>query len=574
MAMLEKTINSILTFDKNNYETIIKKIEESRCYDGYINRRKKFKDINKRYDRYLSNKQLIYIKYIIDESKRTEKYVKNADGSEIDYDNLDKLYKKYYQNKKNSGIDDYVYFDKANRDITIKIDVNIEKENFLSIETGIEETLIKLKEYDLSVLSETYLSTLGEIDIGYLENDFLDRNYITFTLPSFLGKRNGDYVDNLVILSIYDCGLINLKVILLENKDNFFEDEDDRLMDGSFDFVEVIKPKIKYKSEDFFEKINLAKGSRINDVIDYYIKTLDMVLGNSIIHRERKYEQVEFSFLDYSEKIDYKILNLMLSNGTYEYISGINDDDLQHRMFKSKIMDRKNFKAYSNEISLIQYYPGIMFDAKIREQTKEKDVSIYRKSVLLNSSISNSRIYEIATIKKYYYCNEYEKLKQNRETIVLNDLKNVEKQIKEFEFRYDTHNIFLDKTTFVEVYEKIYENIVVPDYKKLLYKEIKILLDQKKNDSEESKKTYKTKREGTKDFINIISGIFTILVGLRFIPGMLENISKGIKVEFIQYKNIAIFIDEHNFKITLCLILIIIIIIVISFKKAKKIIKK
>lgn len=506
---------------------IIDSIIESRLYIEYIDRKEKGRYENPRYIRYLNYRYLAYLKYIIPEEVR-EDILDNLEDELKTNIKVEEVYNKYLKEK--SNIDDYNFIEDEIRHA--KIYIHIDEENgILTVddsELHNEHKLgtIRTKDQAFFNMGKDYIDYLIEKDISHLNNKFLESNNTTILLPTFITKVNDKYLENIICLNIYDCGILNIKLLLAdERENNLLRDEFISLGQETYSRVEILKPKLKYTADDFFDK-NIFYDINIFDIVDKYADILNNILGWANFKVDNTSSQLEFLVIKDNKNLTNKEIAAMLLNSNYDYLDSFKEEQLKKITEESVIINRKRFYSYSNNIALVQYIEKEIFIEK--NKNIEIDDNQYTSIAILNSS-ENSKIYELAVINKFFYYNLYNNLKTiNIESFNMDkwDMLILEKQ--EFESRYGESSIFQEKTTYRDFYKKVFEKLSTEDnYKYKSEEEIKRIT----NILDREKVNLKQNKDYGKTLIGLISTFSTVILSMNTLPNIIRIIGKGLREE-------------------------------------------
>ena len=342
MYFIMKSNFTVFTFDKNEYGNIIGNIVDSRFYIGYLDYAKKIKEYNPRYNRYLDYKCYIYSKYL--------EGLNNENNNMFDIN--DEIAKEIYENyfKADSEIDDYCLRE-FNPRIIIKA-----KEDGVELEFRKETITINTIEDSIYGHSILTLERLGNFKIDHLGEEFVQESYVSFVLPSFLAKYKDSYLEPVITLNIYNCGLIILETTYIEEEKDRLIPDNEQVMNRAFESVKLHKIKPKYKFNDFFESINI-KSANIHDITNHYYEIIREVSGHEITNYKSDFYQYSTGLVKFNGK---KYDNIeMLKNNRDEIITFFNNTYLSFAKSMSdkdkvieeyNILERKSVSAYCNDM--------------------------------------------------------------------------------------------------------------------------------------------------------------------------------------------------------------------------------
>lgn len=506
---------------------IIDSIIESRFYIEYIDRKEKTRYENPRYIRYLNYRYLAYLKYIIPEKTR-EDILDNLEDELKANIKVEEIYNRYLIEK--SNIDDYNFIENEIRHA--KIYIHIDEENGIltvddsELRNDHKLGIIRTKDQAFFNMGKDYIDYLIEKDISHLNNKFLESNHTTIVLPTFITKINDKYLENIIYLNIYDCGILSIKLLLAdERENNLLRNDFISLGQEAFPRVEILKPNLKYTAEDFFDK-NIFYDINIFDIADKYADILNYILGWANFKVDNTSSQLEFLAIKDNKKLTNKEIVTMLLNSNYDYLDSFKEEQLKKITEESMVIDRKRFYSYSNNIALVQYIEKEIFVEKNKKI--EIDDNQYTSIAILNSS-ENSRIYELAVITKFFYYNLYNNLRTiNIENFNIDKWNMLTLEKEKFENQYNESSIFQEKTTYRDFYKKVFEKLSIEDnYKYKVEEEIKRI----SNIVDREKVDFKQNSDYGKTLIGLISTFSTVILSMNTLPNIIKIIGKGLREE-------------------------------------------
>lgn len=530
---LTKGINKVLYYDNEKIEMqeIIDAILESRFYIEYVDRKKKYGSFNQRYDKYLNYKNLSYMKYIVPKEKQRI-FRDIVENNPQVYVNVDEIYNRYLKNQNN--IDDYSLIEEESENI--KIYPYLDKDDNLKTVTVFEsdkkaEEIIETEDTYLSILSSKHRERLVDSDLLHLDREFLNKNHTTIYLPTFLTKSKDEYLENIIYISIYDCGIINIKLLLVDKrKGSLLHYNDLSLGDESYARVEILKSKLKYEARDFFDK-TIFSDLTIWDIMSKYVDILKKILNWANLEEDISTTQLEFHIIKENNRLTNKEIAKLLLNSNTNYIDSLKEENVKEIKEKNIVLDMKNVQCYSNNIALVQNIEEDAF--KLPTDNKDIDEYIY-PLVILTNILENSRIYELAIVQKFYYYNLYNQLKfikKNNLNIEQFEQKMLGKE--EFETNYSENTIFQEKTTYREFYKKVLNNLFIEiNYKDKVKKEEKRIKDM----IDEKEVTFEKNNNLIINSITVVSSVITLFFSMTSLPNIIEIIGRG----FVRQMNIDI----------------------------------
>lgn len=175
---------SVFSYD-SNYEDFVDKIKTSRCYTAYINHNKNKGVSNFSYEKYLKIKQFLYINNTPPGKKN---YVNAFTLGALSNDE-----KKIARSNKDFEVDDYCI-------IKRKLIENTDTSPLIK-EITLTESIILNRSKEL----DNFLSNWEK---KYLKEDFITNKKQRFFLLPFLCKVNDQVAEPMVILTVYNVGIL------------------------------------------------------------------------------------------------------------------------------------------------------------------------------------------------------------------------------------------------------------------------------------------------------------------------------------------------------------------------------
>lgn len=480
-----------------NYYDAVEKIKKSKCYTAYIDHTKDKGVTNKSYENYLKLKNYLYASKVSVTKKQVfAKFVSS---------NVSEKEKKIVENSE-MKIDDYY---------TIDTEV-IEGSDVVSY-------ISKIKLTEDRVLNRSL-----KIDnwISKWENQFMTKGFMKdrkqrFILIPFLAKKDKTIVEPMVVLTVYDMGLMSLQYIIgydleeltsVSNNDTHIELED----------VKVYKREKRYTEEDFFEMKNL--GDCTVEVINRtYLEMINDITGSVVVKESIKGDTVNIigDFKDKKKQDCNEFINKN-SNKLYQLYTNIDSDIerctstkyMKEKLNQGIVMDRKNIQYYVNKILGLAIINDMIIDERIRDNLKKceselKDDKVYddivfndKKEIMYNLIWNLLKCYELSLLKKYYGNRIMLKIHNKRDE---KDLMEIKSNLDFVRINLEPEILFADEGSPKELYIDICNNSGSEYIIERCESLFRTLIDSQHALKEE-------KNKELKDVIMIITAIVTSIV--------------------------------------------------------------
>lgn len=511
---------SVLTFNENDFDKINNKIRKSRIYTHYIDSSKGRGISNVAYAKYLKYKQYLYT--------REYRYCKNSDIKLI-FSNLPKEdIEKINEIKESFTFDEY--YTVENR-ITNFEDNKIIQNYIELIENTVIERTKNLDEF------------IQKFEIEYYRKNFISKGKQRYFILPFVGKINSQIVEPVVILNIYDVGIITLDIMIgydfdemapLKNNDTFIK----------LDEVKLYKIKEKYSKADYFET-KILKNIGINKLEDYYIELLEKVTNVNFI-AEEDFAQTANIIGSFNTRSNKSSLNDFISenieklaqytkNSNYDIIKTSYKNKIEERLIDNVVFDRLNLKFIVGKTFSLLVMNDYLYDENIKdafleneELLKEKnlyDNMVYKakKEMLYNRLFDFYCCYELSLIRKYYSRQLFNNLIKNKEPNHSNLVEN-KRLLDLVKLKYDEDIIFRFGGSPKNLYMKINEN----NGSNLYIKKSEKALMSLYNDISEIENI---KRDRFNNTILIFTSIFSVLLGFTGIKEIVYNVLVNVPIE-------------------------------------------
>lgn len=526
---------SILTFDKNEYDKLLKNIEKSRGYLSYIDSKEHRGHSNKRYDRYLEYKNALYNLYPnhnhINEGSLI---ISVLEDESISKEKIDEYYELY-------GVQDDYYVE------------------YESIEVeGTKSTIYysipnECKIFDRTLELDNHFERINR---DCLSDDFVMNGHRRFTLLPFQSNVDDHFIESYIIANIYEIGIITLHLIV-----NFKHDRIPQVTNipprcTDFESVSFYKRKQEYKINDFWER-EIKNNISIDEIMSYYEDYLRN-LSSVTINGKRKNRKLSWYIGDYklNRKLDHfsfikqnkKLIVYYLNNGTKEFLDRYKKSQCMNILNEANITKNKDFSYYVTPTSsvMIASHSAYLEFAKInlshladllqQEGVYEEELISDINRLGLIAMLEYLRFYELTLIKQYFLTQILDDISQKSyETLKeFNDLKS---DINFLKIKYDEDVLFFTEGSQKELYKQIVEK-----------NKVNILLSKVENMIDSISEDINNKREieiqNNEVLILIISSILTIILSYRGIKVIVYEV-------LVNLPCIGLYIDDHPFRYTI-----------------------
>lgn len=560
--MFYKNLNlfGILTFESNNYNKILKAIKDSKAYISFVESSKDKGTLNKRYENYVMLKQAAY-------TFNAPKRNKDSNTTSI-YSLLTP------QSISTEMIDKFLNEHGMNDDFEYEYGIEHSQE---SVYTATHKVIpIEYSTFHLAVDLDNHYEQLNR---RYLNDTFLFNNYQRFFLIPFLGKYENKYVKPVVIVNVYDVGIITIQLSIAISKGKIEitnkEPNSIQLTD-----VEFYQEKNNFSKKDYWKRKKVDSVT-IYQIMDYYFDLLKLICKKQeLVPQSQK--QIAWVLGDFEpnkrslhkEFVDKNkgLYVSYLTNAQKDIIERMPDEYLDEYLNKTIINKYNTMHFYcSDAISLLSFSHSAFHKeavAALKENEKElKKEKVYDQA-LSESYIQYSmfymseflRFYELTFIKRFYAL----KLLNSLSSSSFNSLKEYNSNRKEFNAlkrNYDEQLLFKTYGSPMELYINILEKSGTD---KIVDKVEKLFTSAREDIS--SAREFAIKQSET--YILIISSILTVLLGYRGIQYLVEGLLFNLPFK------VGEIIALHPFRWTVSLWLILcfsmLILNLIRFKAIKK----
>lgn len=527
--MIYKNINlyGLMSFDKQDYGSILKMIKKSRGYISYIDRENNNGIRNPRYENYVKLKQAAYTKakmYNNSEDNVTRFYAFIGDGT-VSPEKIDVFLEKH------GILEDYEY------------EYSLTHQN--------EDSYVATHEAIPTEHSSFYSAleiddNLERIDRQYLKKDFVLNNFQRFVLPPFTGKYKNSLVKPQIIANIYDVGMITIQLSI-----GYFQQQSEIPIqepnDLVFNNVNYYKKLNNYSSKDFWEKVNIGDAT-IYEIMNYYFSFLKK-LCEGIKITEEKNKQLAWVFGDinydnnssephkkYIEK-NKKLYVSHLVNSPKDIIDKMTTQNLNDILDENSVLELKPMHLYCTEpIALLSFSSNSYKDEILNQMEKYKDDSITEevKKEIFELTSRNYieldmfeflRLYELTFIKKYYSLQLLENLSK-KSFHSLKEFNEVKRDLNFLKLNYDEQNLFKSYGSPMKIYTKLLKNTGTD---KVLHK-VEGMFSDARDDAKNYRETINNQTETT---ILIVTSILTIIFGYNGIKLIVYDILSNLP--FIGY---------------------------------------
>ncbi|NBI07577.1 hypothetical protein [Senegalia massiliensis] len=468
------------------------------------------------------------------------------------------------------------------------IEKNFELDDYYSLYREVQISDSNIKQIIKEVyVTENLLFDRAEYISQYIENqerreirdNFLSSKRQRFFLIPFLGKIKSEIIEPIVILTIYDVGILTLEVMIGHNEKKLTKIDDN---DTHVDFYELkfYKKLSKYKLEDYF-KYEILKSSKNKDLgikeVKKYYKDLIEQVSQVKIQDEEDFTQTSniIGILNGDTQgngID-KFLEQNIEK-VYQYLTNSDKDILDFKVkkqIKNKLFEKAAFNNKSqlfivnNSLSVHLFNDYILHKRiidnykEIGKELKEIDkdeIFADKKDYIYESYHEILLFYEINLIRKFYakkLLNDMSKMKDLSHEKLSRFMKELDFILLQFDeeilFRYDGS----PKDLYTRSYSLCGAKRLVDKCKVI---SSNLALDMK-NEEEVKERSYK-------NTILLFSTILSVLLSFSGIQSIVYNV-----LRHVTFNGKFKYFNEHPLRTTILIWLSTFLIIVIIFINQK-----
>ncbi|KOR78366.1 hypothetical protein AM232_07750 [Bacillus sp. FJAT-21352] len=521
--MFSKTtsIYSIINFNKEDYSQIIKNIESSRGYISYIDSKLKKGVTNPRYEKYLDLKQALYTfrPPVLPSNKTNLIAHQLPDG--LTKKKLDNLNVKY-------GVQDDYYIDY--KLINDQHGVKVYNYKAIPIECEIFNDSLRLDE------------NFQKLNQSCLSDTFIMNNNRRFMMLPFLIKLEDKYVEPVVIVNVYDVGIITIQLIIYVEHDNVIQLTEAPPRFEKFPEVYFYKILQNYKVDDFWEK-EVKYNLNSDEIIEFYEKQLSTIsktkLKSNQNNRSMSWVFGDFELDKDADHRDFitkhkKLYASHLTNGNKDVIERKTNEDIDELLKVSEIDKNGQFAYFSSPTSSVVSVGYSAFLEKAKETLKDTAEELKKEGrysdhlnqifrvQTFNLIIQYYRFYELTFIKRYFLKELLTGISSgNYKTI--KDYNAVKKELNFIKLQYDEEVLFFTEGSPKELYKSILEKTNV---NKLLAKAEELV----KSISEDTSIIRETRIKRNETLILILTSIMTILLGYTGIKLIVNDVLLNLPI--------------------------------------------
>jgi hypothetical protein len=555
--MLYTTFNKygIFTYDKCKYNEIITNIKKSKAYISYINSKENKGEENLKYKKYVYEKEFYYLKKITTTNNNPYSVI-TYDQEIVDKSNAIKMGDIY-------GIgNDYILnvtkFDIQNIP-SIFDDENLKNLKYVNTEN------VYLEEHASIDIAQHSGNNIESINRRYLRKSFVMNNHQRFFVIPFLAKYNDKYIEDQIIVNIYDVGIITVQFIFSIEIDKLEQLVGVRKL-NNFEFTEVEFYKIKerYKANDFWEK-EKRSNIKLEDIIDYYKNLLLTITGVElkwvddcfhvawlIADFETNPNKSHKEFVNDNKK---SYASILLNSGK-EYINRIENDDIEKFLSEASLIQTKEYQYWCRNSAALLSFGNCCVDKRARDTLTNdekglKEKGIYeeqvvsiKKQIIDNSIFEFLRFYELSFIKKFFIKKLLNDI-ANENNISIEKYLSLKNDLDFLLVKYDEENLFISDGSPKKLYVNILDKINTENLLKKAEKAISSL-----KDDVQQRKELGTKKSET--LILIFTSFLTVLLSFGYIKDITENILANLQKLGIEFELLKV-IAKHTLRTSVIL---------------------
>ncbi|MFC6649467.1 hypothetical protein [Paenibacillus rhizoplanae] len=548
----------VYTFNPKNYSKIVKNLIDSRGYLCYIDHELDEGKLNPRYERYLEQKEVVYLKQVPDYAgTRTVPFSIVISDAKIKEKEIDKLSQKYVM------MDDFYY----------KHSKEIDENGF-----GFFTHQLKLVEEACFEKAIQVENALEKMNRDFLNETFALSAGKRFILLPFLAKFKGNYVEPVMIANIYEVGIITLQMIIPLNEYDFSLSNTPP-NNIEFDSLILYEAKKNYSTKDYWDKKEYETASTY-DLYEKYTLYLNTICGVTLKKNKNlaQYAWVMCDF-DFKSKTSYEqflkkhqptILGYLI-NSVKERNDRLFESDIEKLINKFTVEKNKEslflcskqfaFLSFGNSIIKDKIAAVLKEDEKKLKEDKNYD-NLFRKNaedMILSNMFQYLKFYELTLIKKFFAIKILVELSEST-YVKLEEFNEVKKDINTLLLKYDDLLIFQSEGSPKEMYN----DLLIKTGTEEIVSKVQRTVSNIREDINQTREFHIKDRDLS---TTILASFITLLFGFAGLKSFIEN-------AVIHFVVIGSWVDKHKFTSTFSLwsILFVVLLLlnirkVISYKK-------
>lgn len=513
----------IFTFKRDEYEKLKKNIRNKRIYTHYIDTKNNEGKVNIAYEKYLSYKNYIYTKNIPKEDDSIFSTIL-CNLSDADLDKINILEKKVNPDKQ-------YYLDKE-----IKYDDDIK--TVIKTVNAVESLIM-----DRSIDMDNSLEKQERRDF---KKNFISNKKQRYFLIPFLGEINSNMIEPMVILTLYDVGILTFEIVIGSKENNLKSIENDYSY-MNFEKLIFYEQFEKYDMESYFEQNELKSTKEtqldMGNVIDYYKQMIEKATEVKLYNEEDFFQKSNVIGIFNEDSQGNGIDSFVSENLNKLYQFSTNADQDLIRVTPKKQMEKvladktatrnKSHLFIINTSHSVLLLNDFIMDKRIKEQFKDDDIEKdlkeeklyneylydYKVEWLYSTYHEMLKYYEINLIRKFYSKKLLSEI-NNSKTL---DRKKLSKLISELDFlllSFDEETLFRYDGSVKDLYRISLE---LSGANNLFEKTKNIIQNLEQNIKNEEE----IKNEKFKDKILFLSTVLSVFLSFSGIESIITSLMKN-----------------------------------------------